>query len=340
MAVQFGSVLILNARLYVLITAALFLSLSGPVGGFIAYECDAKSEHIEAINGVHLPPCSPSNKTLKTEGWDIQVLQRREIAARKVISCLVRLTRHITYCGMHSRSSEVLNGHSQEIIELSREQCEAAFHSRAVWVRGELVAGLTINATTVVPITLAGKATSDGQCKGGSYREGLLSWDSVYVHGFVEATLAERWASVRLSDKKLIFNNGITCPYGEGRCMDSIMGNCYWEGKDITDCDPDGLYVLYEGAGEYIVDSRGRGSVLVRTPERSFSLRLTNEVDIRNRGGYNTEYSQIVVVRRQAGVQPFYRNRAIDTRDVNLVLALDSKISFLVQCLLYLYIIF
>lgn len=85
-----------------------------------------------------------------------------------------------------------------------------------------------MNGTTTVTITQAGQINADGSCKAGTYIEAERTWTKVIATVSDKIHARDYFAKVRLENKETSLMNGITCPYLERYCLDSMYGETVW----------------------------------------------------------------------------------------------------------------
>lgn len=93
------------------------------VMGLIAYDCNSDKSDISMISLREVAQCPEPKSAYQSEKVHIQVLQRKEVELQHVWSCLIEVTRLITYCGMHSHSSVVAGGLLNFIYRVGGEEC-------------------------------------------------------------------------------------------------------------------------------------------------------------------------------------------------------------------------
>ena len=91
---------------------------------------------------------------------------------------------------MHSHTSTVINGYSEYIQEVSRDQCNKMNKTGVFHVSlNTQITGLKINRTSSHAIMLAGSTQVNGQYPGSQYSDLFGTWENVIVHGEKSALL-------------------------------------------------------------------------------------------------------------------------------------------------------
>lgn len=103
--------------------AALLLLVPISHAALIAYDCRNPSTNLTAISLLDVSQCPDPDTGYSTQEGFVQILEKRRFEYVHVFSCLVEVTRLITYCGAFSHQSAVDGGISTYIFELGSEEC-------------------------------------------------------------------------------------------------------------------------------------------------------------------------------------------------------------------------
>ena len=98
--------------------AALILLVPISQAALIAYDCRNPSTNLTAISLLDVSQCPDPDTGYSTQEGFVQILEKRRFEYVHVFSCLVEVTRLITYCGAFSHQSAVDGGISTYIFEL------------------------------------------------------------------------------------------------------------------------------------------------------------------------------------------------------------------------------
>ncbi|GLV37557.1 hypothetical protein CBL_20369 [Carabus blaptoides fortunei] len=96
---------------------------------------------------------------------------------------------------------------------------------------------LILNGTTTASVTLAGQVEINGQCSGAIFIENGITWKDVVGTDFIS------------------LQGGVTCPYTEGYCTDTMMGETTWDLEQHQGCDQ--YDNIYTGTA-YIVNTKNQ----------------------------------------------------------------------------------
>lgn len=117
-----------------------------------------------------------------------------------VIQCRVGIDRIIYYCGMHSHMS---NGRREYVRELGADACRRLHKTGTIMVTAT-IDKLSTNTSNWRSVTLAGRVSTDGTCRGAQYTDGYGTWNDVVVQATVKVVLRSFSMPVKRSTKELI----------------------------------------------------------------------------------------------------------------------------------------
>lgn len=316
------------------IISLLFLYLAiyvQPSVAIVAYDCSSQNVTMKSLSLVSttmcdIPPMATSPSIVK-----IQVLQRSEESTVHVFQCKVIVTRKISYCGMHSHTSDVHNGFGSYVKEIGRRSCLDAHEYKAfTFSPGLNIDSLQMNASTMVMLTLSGKLSSDGKCSGGSYSDSYGNWDGVVVQASIQIVLNDYYAQIRYSDKSVVLTGGVTCPSNNNLCLDTQNGETYWTLDPYPRCEYTEVTVRYEGPSSKITTiatsdkSTNDTSYMVNT--KGYAMWLTDK-GIETICGHRvikTEHPRLLIRETWDTPSPF-RNRDLSARDLDLLTYVNTK---------------
>ena len=243
----------------------------------IAYDCKNPSTNISAISLRDVSRCPDVEKGYLTEQGYIQILEKRTYEYLHVYSCLIEVTRLITYCGAFSHQSAVDGGLSSYIHEVGGEECRKihAFQ-QFKGINGHVISKLKPNATMSISLTLAGKIDSKHNCEGAQYIEDGRKWDNAVVQAEVKVTLQDYFTKVALDENEIHLRNGIKCPFLNGYCMDTINGESTWDLNYPQMCKQ--FNILHEGIAEFVTENNKLQNrhqyVVVEEKAKVFAIQL------------------------------------------------------------------
>lgn len=91
----------------------------GQNGTVIAYDCTDKNTHQTIIDLTAIEQCvAPEDLKVWEEVALVRVLQTRMYRPVEVLTCMVRYTRAIYRCGMHSHVSAMPHGQAEQFVKL------------------------------------------------------------------------------------------------------------------------------------------------------------------------------------------------------------------------------
>lgn len=102
----------------------------------------------------------------------MQVVEKRRYEYVRVFSCLIEITRQITYCGAFSHQAAVEGGLSTYIYELGGEDCRKTHAYRQFsGLNGHIISKLKPNATVSTSLVIAGTIDLKHNCEGAGFNE-------------------------------------------------------------------------------------------------------------------------------------------------------------------------
>ncbi|APG78725.1 putative glycoprotein [Hubei chuvirus-like virus 3] len=290
--------------------------------GMIGFDCGHRSINVSTIALDKVPDCQMNSRSASQKKVTIQLIQLADSYPVHVYQCKVNILRHITYCGMHSHSSEVRGGLLSYVKIMGKSECESLHKElRMAISHSSIIDGLRPNSTSTHSVTLAGSINSDGKCEGSDYSDLYGSWARVVVSATVTITLSDYTASSDTVNDQIHLRSGLSCKASEGSCMDTEAGYTIWTGTTRTRCDANVHLVLYEGtAMRYTSRSPHEKDVItymVEDGSRIFGLRITGPYDACSFNAYTTEHPKLIIVPEEK--RPFYfqkRPLMVDSMDM------------------------
>ena len=300
----------------------------------IGYDCKNPSTNITAISLRDVSRCPDAENGYLTEKGYIQVLEKRTYEYVHVYSCLIEVTRLITYCGAFSHQAAVDGGLSSYIHEVGGEECRKIHAFRQFkGVNGHIISKLKPNATMSISLTLAGKIDSKHNCEGAPYIEDGRKWDNALVQAEVKVTLQDYYTKVTLDENEIHLQNGIKCPFLIGYCMDTINGESTWEQNFPQMCKQ--FTILYEGLAEIVTErnklQNGNQYVVVEEKDKVFAIQLIKKEKLCGVYMWQSEHPRLLVIRKKYAIDftPFTANSR--TQDADLITYVNTKFLYVEQ---------
>nr|UVF58768.1 MAG: M protein [Salarius guttatus piscichuvirus] len=310
---------------------ALFVSLVASQSAIIGYDCSDTAANYTVLDLTQVAPCKPPHPSPTQVPVQIQVVQTRMYRSVHVYTCLVRLTRIIHRCGMHSHLIAVPLGYASRIITLGRERCMALHRDHSLQYGRVLFSDLTGNTTHERPVLLAGTINSDGTCYGGTYSDTMGTWQTVVVQGQLTIDMYDYTGTAVLREESLIIpRTGVTCPVNPGYCLDAQQGEAAWVFRDEQYCVGTEIDTLYEGPG-IVVGQQPDQVIVVKTPPRIFAFRLLGGTSLCGRSVHTTEHGMVYVSIKRGLISDWPKPSAIYTKNVDLVMHTGSKFLYVTQ---------
>lgn len=313
--------------LFVVLVILCYLNKSAAL---VAYDCMDPKINISVISIKDVAPCPNPVTDYKEAPIKVSVLQKDEIKQVAVKSCLVEVTRIITYCGMHSHSSLVKNGLYNYIHQLGSDSCRDIHRYRTFTIFNRLISQILMNGTTSESITIAGSVNSEGSCSGGSFVENGNEWNNVIVLATVKVTTQNYMAPVKLIENEVSLLGGVTCPYVQGYCFDSTFGETMWDLEIGNDCDED-LTMLYKGKAKLVTERNSVKYLVVEQNTKVFAVTLVKQHEVCNLNVWTTEHPQILVIDETRRVAERKYKLVHSVQNVNLMMYVNSKFMYVEQ---------
>lgn len=295
--------------------------------GMIAYDCEDKSAELTTISLRDISQCPEPEQAYASELKPVNVIQRTQFKSQRVWTCLIEVTRLITYCGMHSHSSVVDGGLMNYIYKVGAEECREMHRYRTLKLYHQTIGGLTANSTTFASLTIVGDLDNSGKCTGAVYHEDGRTWRDVVITATAKIHLRDYYGTVKLEDNEMVLDNRVVCPFLPGYCFDATLGEVVWSPSTPESCE-NHLSLIYDGLGE-IVSNRGTNErfLVVERENKVFALTLTKRVAICNVEVWQTEHPKVLVAEGKqliptAGLLP---------QDTDLMTYVNSKFLYVEQ---------
>lgn len=265
---------------YISVAIAILFALAvDDVSALIAYDCTAPNVNVTEIDTVHVVGCEDEDDQSTERNVRIQLLQLNEELKTEVTTCLVSISRIVSYCGMHSHTSSVAGGYAEYILELREQACNLLYDTGSMRLTSVIsLNGLDREALNVRSVVLAGTVNVDGTCKGAPYADQYGTWDNVIVQASVKVKATRYLAMVNTKTDVVHLRNNVKCTWSKGTCVDGVEGEAYWKSISIDGCSQDNFAVLYEGSAVEIHQNRSdrgytdRYMYLVESGEKIFAL--------------------------------------------------------------------
>ena len=300
----------------------------------IAYDCKNPSANITAISLRDVSRCPDAESGYLIEKGYIQILEKRTYEYVQVYSCLVEITRLISYCAMFSHMGAVDGGLSSYIYEMGGEECRKTHaFQQFKGIHGHVINKLKPNATTSISLTLAGKVDNNHNCEGAQYIEDGRKWDNVVVQAEVRVTLQDYLTKVALDDNEIHLQNGVKCPFLNGYCMDTNNGESTWEQNFPQTCKQ--FNVLHEGLAEFVTEKsklqNGQQYVVVEEKAKVFAIQLIKREKLCGVHMWQSEHPRLLVLRKKYAIDytPFTANSR--THDADLITYVNTKFLYVEQ---------
>src|SRR5580765_3410146 len=288
----------------------------------IGFDCGGQHLNVTSISLLDVGECNLNYRKTNSSNIYVQLLQLSDYNHAEVIQCKIEISRAIYHCGMHSHVSVVHNGKADYIHETGYTQCLRILQDGTFSLgAGNVIHGLKFNRTSFHSLTLAGRISNDGSCKGTQYSDPYGTWDNVVVQATVKISAKTSHVSVQLNSGKIILKSGTVCRLSESFCLDSDDGYTYRKPVPISSCDFHKYDVLYEGPATKITeDAEDPSSPIIyslTTQDITFALTKTKEQPLCGYTLFCTEHPKLFIFETKEGTA--FVNRGIipvDNQDI------------------------
>ncbi|XP_031777280.1 uncharacterized protein LOC116415870 [Nasonia vitripennis] len=212
----------------------------------IAYDCSQQVSNLTTFSLINVGECDIEMPAVNTTRVFVKLLQLNEFTNTHVRFCKVEIKRTARTCGAFSHSSDVFRGEVKFLDEITGEECKTMHRHRTHKFRDEMITNLKINATTMHPMTFAGKIDHAGNCEqAGTYMDPYGVYDKVVISGYLKITLKEYEASVNLNTNEIVLRSGTRCTLTQDQCIKD--GYAFWDPVPPTTCEFNKYAELYAG---------------------------------------------------------------------------------------------
>lgn len=298
----------------------------------IAYDCHSTSTNITAISLREVQLCPDPETGYNSSSGSIQILEKRRFELIHVYSCLIEVSRIITYCGAFSHMSIVSEGVSSYIYQIGSEECRRIHQYREFrGLGGNIISKLAPNSTTSTSLTLAGAVDDAGRCEGSPYSENGKTYKNVVVTAAVKITLKDYRTRVDLGNNEIKLRDGLTCPFKAGYCMDYDAGETTWEQIAEPECNR--FNVLYEGQATFITERSDQANqfIVVEDHMKIFALKLIRKTTLCGYAIWESEHPRLMVAPK---VNPFATTpweSSEQSNEADLVTYVNTKFLYVEQ---------
>lgn len=307
------------------------------VHAFIAYDCSVKNMSVLRFSTIDDYLCPESKDPIRSKNVKIQLIQRADNGLVHVYQCKVKITRIVNYCGMSSHNSIVSNGLASYIKELGRNNC-LELHSKLMYQYGThtIVDMLKSNASIIVPVQFSGTTDNNGKCTGSDYSDYYGSWNNVIVQGTIEVGLSDYTTTYSLTNNLIHLRSGLKCKYSTGSCIDSELGETYWQSLPSDMCHASSYDVLYQGPAKEIDETSYNHTdgiiktYLVETEKYVFGLSVTKYLSNCGQIIWQTQHPKLLII-IDNGQGFIYDKKELIVPNMDLFTYMNSKFLYLEQ---------
>ncbi|VDO78357.1 unnamed protein product [Heligmosomoides polygyrus] len=268
----------------------------------LAYDCTAPGMNVTEYDMTSVDGCEESDDDLTEKIVRMQLLQINEEFKAEVTTCLVTVSRIVSYCGMHSHTSAVMGGFAEYVMELRERSCMQLYDTGSVQLSvAATLTGLERESLNTRSVMLAGAVAPDGTCEGAPYSDQYGSWSKVIVQATVRVRATRYLAQVNTKTDVIHLQHGVQCPWSKGYCMDAEAGETYWKSSPIEGCAQENFVILYEGSATEVRQapvseaSPDRVTYLVEQGEKIFALERTRSYSDCPFNMWRTEHPRLIL---------------------------------------------
>ena len=148
---------------------------------------------------------------------------------------------------MHSHISIVVNGPSEYIQDVTRDQCNRMHTMVTFLVAPSLqISKLEVNKTMFHSVILEASVTPNGDYTATQFSNPYGTWNNVVVQAIFKITLQEQYATIHLYSNKIQLGSGIICTLSDTYSIDVQYGRTFWKTLPDDVCNFNKYEVIYE----------------------------------------------------------------------------------------------
>ena len=164
---------------------------------------------------------------------------------------------------MHSHIFIVVNGHSEYIKDVTRDQCNQMYTIGTFLVAPSLqISKLKVNETLFHSVTLAGSVAPNGDCTDTQFSDTITLQEQHYL-------------TIHLNSNKIQLGSGIICTLSDTYCTEVEFGQIFWNTLPNDVCNFNKYEGIYEGPANKTYDNTADNSETLyslTTEDRNFVL--------------------------------------------------------------------
>lgn len=315
-----------------LITTLIILSTNySPLIALTGYICGEGSPNITTVSTSTIGPCEPVWNEPETKDIHIQLLQLSKFQPTDIFGCKIKIFREIKYCGMHSHTSDILNGDDTFVSDINREACREMVKYGYYKHDNVVLRDLINNVTNFRTVVLAGSLTSGGACSGTTFLSKNIEFKDVFVKDRLEITLYDGVA-VDQGDELILPSNTV-CIYKKGSCVDTERTHYFWSLNPTSSCRFELYTILYEGISTRVTDTSNNNPTIYfanTTENIQFGLARSGPLSVCGYIIYATEHSKLFIY--ETNNQPgFTTQKSLDIHDVLSSAYFNTKLAYLAR---------
>ena len=301
----------------------------------IAYDCKNPSTNVSAISLRHVQACPDPESGYKIKNGYVQVIEKKRYDYVHVYTCLIEVTRIISYCGAFSHTSLVNDAIATYVHQVGAEECRKMHSFREF--RGfstTTINKLEPNSSTTTTVELAGDIDANYNCKGTQYAENGNKWKDVVVQASVRITLRDFSTRVSLDSNEIKLPNGVVCPFLEGYCMDYLQGESTWDTTVTHLCKK--FNVIYEGTATFVQEKEANASgnryVVIEDRTKIFAIQLTKRNQLCGNPVWESEHPRLIIIEKKSATQVTpWTMRGGENPDADLITYVNTKFLYVEQ---------
>ncbi|VVC45572.1 Hypothetical protein CINCED_3A014594 [Cinara cedri] len=257
--------------------------------------------------------CTTTNKCIAYDCGGSQVnitsfnsLEKAETQPVYFQTCFISIDYLITSCSVFEDAQMVDGGFFSEIIELGTARCKEIHQHRVYHTPlGNIISGLKINQTTLVPHTSGGALDREGNCE-----EGI--------------------ATANNKENILILPSGSRLKLSDSYGLDQYKGGIVWQ-IEHQECNIREFDVLYDGEASLVkatTYNSNTESFIVETNHTAISLKKLSLSYACNIPVYKTDNPQLLIIADQNYADSF-TPKQITPFSADLLSYLNTKFVYL-----------
>lgn len=305
-------------------------------GRLIGYDCRGIDSSFTSISLLSEKNCQKRPYKVEPSIVLVQLLQLATSFDVPYIQCYVQRTTFVKGCGkLADYTWSYKGGFREEIITLSKSQCEVLHKTRSYDLDGDRK--LKVEEEDVEytgHFIAAGSLNSRGDCSGAQYNFNGYEYDDAVAEVHLKVRISSGVAQYVKESGKLSLESGYEAAYSTGSIMDVVNGVTYWDLSIKGECDnPDKNFnVLFTGLANLTTGvNSSLNMVTVESGNTAFSIEIKRSQFVCGFDLKSTEHPQLFafVTESLSSPTPVKSSSNLNPKSIDLSLYMNTKFVYI-----------